>query len=247
MSCKLVIIGAGGLGVEAAWAAAEMSRIAGQSGTELWNIAGFADDDATKAGTLVSGYPVIGSLSQVAEILGHDVFYHCAIGSNAVRQKLVTEAEALGWTAATVIHPSASIAENTTIGEGTYVAAGVCICPTAKLGKHVIVNMHASIAHDTLVKDYAQLCPGVRVSGFCQIGEHAFLGSNASVAPKKTVGAFAKVAAGSAVLRNVKPNSIVVGVPAEPFACATEPTQQQAPLPEPAPRQRILLSVSTLR
>lgn len=131
MPAALVIIGAGGFGAEAAWVAEDMNHAAALAGREQpWAILGYADSDPDKRDQVLYGYRVLGSPEQVAsEVKDTPVWFHCAIGKNALREKLVRRVLPWGWKAATLVHPSVIIARNVEIGEGSYIGAGTIVCP----------------------------------------------------------------------------------------------------------------------
>jgi sugar O-acyltransferase (sialic acid O-acetyltransferase NeuD family) len=214
---KLLIVGAGGLGTEYAWVAEEMNHAALRTagGAAVWEILGFTDDDPGKKGTHLAGYLVHGTVQQAFEKFGkNQVAYVVAIGNNKARRNAAQAAEALGWTAGTLIHPSAIVAGSARVGPGSYLGPGTVVCPNASLGKHVIINTHVSVGHDSVIEDFAQICPGVRVSGGCRVGAHGFVGSNASLAPGVLVGESAVVGANSLAIRKVAPGTTVLGCPA---------------------------------
>jgi len=208
----LVIIGAGGHGLEVMWVAARMSLdpIFG-----CWNVLGFVDDRPALRGKVIEGVPVLGSVQEfLANYRGRPWYFHCAIGSNVQRHKLAEQFEAEGFLAATIMDPMTVISPRAVLGPGTYVAPRCYVGPYAKVGRHVLVNVGSSIGHHAVVGDYVQACPGARINGHCVIEKMAFIGSNAVVHPGKKVGHDATVAAGSFVVRDVAPGTLVVGVPA---------------------------------
>ena len=86
---RLVIIGAGGFGREAAWIIGRMSRAV--PGLE---IAGFCDDAADKQKGLIGAYPLLGRTEEAAA-RGVELFF-CAIGTNRARQAAFASAIAAG-------------------------------------------------------------------------------------------------------------------------------------------------------
>jgi sugar O-acyltransferase (sialic acid O-acetyltransferase NeuD family) len=212
----LVIVGAGGLGTEFGWVAEAMNVAADRDGAARpWQILGYADDASEKRGKCLGRYLVHGTIQETAEkFAGQDVAFAVAVGDNYTREKLVHAAEIAGWCAATLVHPSVILADDASIGAGTYIAPGCVVCPRAQVGNHVIVNTHVSIGHDSVLEDYAQICPGARISGGCRIGKQGFLGSNASLTPGVAVGCDAVVGANSHAVRTVPPGVTVVGCPA---------------------------------
>jgi sugar O-acyltransferase (sialic acid O-acetyltransferase NeuD family) len=208
----LLIVGAGGFGAEAAWVAEDMNA-AGLS--PPWNILGYIDDNPAKTGVQSYAYRVLGSPEQVGDSLGHEkIWYFCAIGDNAARRRMAARLSALGWRTATLIHPSAVRAKNAVIGEGTYIGALSIVSPNCTIGRHVIVNQRASIGHDAWIGDFCNICPGGQVNGFCRLERGSLLGSNASLYQGVSVGENAVVGANSLAIRNVAPDTSVLGVPA---------------------------------
>jgi len=209
----LVIVGAGGYGLEVLWVAARITQE--RAGTGGWNVLGFVDDRASLRGTMIEGLPVLGSVTDFFESHAEwPVHFHCAVGNNFQRQKLAAVFEGRGLKPATLVDPMATVSPRATIAPGAFVAPRVYIGPAARIGRHAILNVSSSIGHHCSIGDFAQICPGARVSGHCTIGRLAFLGSNAVVHPGKRVGESATVSAASFVVRNVRPNTLVIGVPA---------------------------------
>jgi sugar O-acyltransferase (sialic acid O-acetyltransferase NeuD family) len=203
---KLVVFGAGGFGQEAVWLAEAMND-AGQP-DERWEILGYLDDDSAKQGRSYYGYPVL------PDPEARDLWYHCAVGSNAAREKVVARLDQRGWKAATLIHPSVIRAREVLVGEGCYIGPGSILSPVAKIGRHVLINQRVSVGHDAVIGDFAQLCPGAQINGRCQIERLALVGSNASIHQGKRVGEAAVVGSNSQVITNVEARTSVGGVPA---------------------------------
>jgi sugar O-acyltransferase (sialic acid O-acetyltransferase NeuD family) len=208
----LVIIGAGGHGMEVLWVAARMSL---EPVFGSWNVLGFVDDRPSLRGRVVEGLPVLGSVQEFLEShRGRPLYFHCAIGSNAQRQRLAELFEREGFQPATIMDPMTVVSPRAKIGPGSYVAPRCYIGPLAQIGRYVLVNVGASVGHHSVMGDYSQACPGVRVNGHCVVEKLAFLGSNSVVHPGKRVAENTTVAACSFVVRDTQPNTLVVGVPA---------------------------------
>lgn len=211
-SRKLIIVGAGGLGLEALWVAQSMN--ADSASGERWDILGFADDSPKLQGKEHYGYRVICRSAEVPERFSEEIFFCCAIGVNRTRKKTAEFLEASGKRAATLKHPSALIGTGAEIGPGTYVCGNAFIGPWAKVGRHVVLNVGSCVGHQSAVGDFAQVCPGAKVLGNCRLGELAFIGSNASIHPGKIVGEGVTVAANSFVANDIEPWTTVIGTPA---------------------------------
>jgi sugar O-acyltransferase (sialic acid O-acetyltransferase NeuD family) len=212
----LVIIGAGGFGAIAAWAADDINAAAIQGNhLALWDVVGYADCDSTKQGTCHAGRAVLGTIEDVArDSDGRELWFFCAIGDNDSRAKMVRRAEKFGWKPATLVHPSAVLASSAEIGPGTYVGPAAVISFNAKIGAHVIIDVHVSVGHDAVVKDFSAVFPGARITGRCRLGEHSMVGSNATLLPGTIVGNHAVVGAGSLAHGSVEPDTTIFGIPA---------------------------------
>lgn len=194
---KIVIVGAGGFGLEVAWV---IERINGVKAT--FELVGFCDDAPGKQSGALGGYPLLGRLDGVVEKLEATGFF-CAIGNNHVRQEVLAQGRRLGLEPVSILDPEAVIAADVEIGKGSYVGIRSVVSVGTTLGEGVLVNHQVCVGHDVKVGDFAQLCPGVCVSGGCEIGEGALLGTLAGTIPLKRVGAWATVGAGVMALRDV--------------------------------------------
>jgi acetyltransferase-like isoleucine patch superfamily enzyme len=86
----------------------------------------------------------------------------------------------------TLIHPTASIGSEVTIGEGSVLLAGCVVTHAATIGKHVAMMPHVVVTHDDEVGDYAILGAGAKLGGGVKVGEGAYIGSSASVPTNET-------------------------------------------------------------
>ncbi len=208
----LIIIGAGGAGLEALAVARRMLE---RDEDLPWYIAGFVADDKGHVGELIEGTPRLGRVREfLAEMTPEKHVFHCAIGDNKARRNLSRLFEEHGIEPLSLIDPQSVIASSAVIGAGCYVAPAVFVGPQATVGKHVLINAGAGIGHHCVIENYAQLCPGSRVSGNAVLGEASFIGSNAVVAPRVTIGDSAIVGGASLAATNIAAHSTAVGIPA---------------------------------
>jgi len=123
---------------------------------------------------------------------------------------------AKGLKPVTLIHPSAVIAGDAQIGEGSQIMAGVVIGPRARIGKQCIVNTRAGIDHETVLEDGAEISPGATLCGLIRVGTCSWIAAGATVLPMVRIGENAVVGAGSVVNKDVPAGTTVVGIPARP-------------------------------
>ena len=116
----------------------------------------------------------------------------------------------------TVVHQSAQIAANATVGHGCQFMAGAIVNPEARIGNQCIINTKASVDHECLLADGVEIAPGATLCGLVVLGTNAWIGAGATVLPRVHVGEDSIVGAGAVVTRDVPAGVTVVGVPAKP-------------------------------
>jgi len=133
-----------------------------------------------------------------------------AIGNNHIRKRIATQIEANYLSA---IHPSAILAFDVVIGEGTVVMAGAIINSSVNIGKHCIVNTGAVVEHDCVLGDYVHVSPNTSLAGNVKVGEGSHIGIGACVIQGVQVGKWVTVGAGAVVLNDVPDYAVLVGNP----------------------------------
>ncbi len=87
-----------------------------------------------------------------------------------------------------------------------------------KIGNHVAITQNVRFhTHDGGTWVFRQEMPDLRVFGPIIIEDNCLIGENVHILPNITIGENSIVAAGSVVIADVPPNSIVMGVPARRF------------------------------
>ncbi|HEX9631365.1 MAG TPA: acetyltransferase [Gemmatimonadales bacterium] len=173
-------------------------------------VAGIVDDAPATHGTTILGVPVLGPVSLLRDRPG--VRAIAAIGDNAVRKRLVDSLPQVEWVSA--IHPAAVVAPEVTIGPGAMVFAGAVLQPRVTLASHAVVNTGATVDHDCKLAAFAHAGPGAHLSGSTVLDEGAFLGTGSATFQGVRIGAWTTVGVGAAVVRDLPPGVIAVGVPA---------------------------------
>ena len=167
------------------------------------------DDDEHHPATLLDA-PVTHPLSVLPDDESQLAFI--AIGSNEARQRVAARFRQVRW--ATLIHPTAWVAPDVTIGQGSVVMGGVVIQPGAHIGKHVIINTCASVDHDCRLDDFVHVAPGGRLAGNVHLAEGVFAGVNCAFVPGTRVGRWSVVGAGATVVHPLGDFVTAVGTPA---------------------------------
>ena len=169
----------------------------------------FVDDNATGE---CMGVPIIGTTSDINELNDGNTDFVIAIGNNATRKQIVKK-YSVNWV--TLIHPSAQIATNVTIGEGTVVMAGAIVNPCTTIGEHCIINTGAIVEHDNVIEDYAHISPNAALGGTVRVGALSHIGIGATVKNNTDICGGCVIAAGAVVIRDITESGTYVGVPAK--------------------------------
>ena len=207
-SIAIVLVGAGGLGREVLNYVLEAIR-----SSPHMRVKGFLDDNPSALRPDRCEFPILGSILDYP-IEPQDRFV-MAIGDCATRAELTRKLEARSARFVTIIHPTAYVAPNATVGNGCIVGPFSGIGSDARVGDHVLLAWYSSLAHDSISQSFAVLSPYSTANGSAILEEGVFLGTHAVIHPRIRVGAWSKVGSGSVVHRDVPPNCLAVGNPAK--------------------------------
>jgi sugar O-acyltransferase (sialic acid O-acetyltransferase NeuD family) len=214
MTASIVVVGAGGFGREALDVLSAINR----SSTEtVFAIVGVVDANPSEInmGRLrARGIRYLGTEKEWLSLGRTDTKFVIGIGDPRTRLDIAGRWASAGYSAATLVHPSAGIGDETIVGPGSVVCAGVQISTNVSMGTHVHVNANATIGHDSVLEDFVSLNPGAIVSGDVRVRRCSLVGAGAVVLQGLDVGAFATVGAAACVVHDVAGDSIVKGVPA---------------------------------
>jgi len=206
---KLILVGAGGLGLELAAYARDVIAVAPPRRSP-WEIAGFLDD--TKApDTLHAGLPVLGSIDAPID---SEALYLIAVGAPEGRAALAAKMTEKGARFARLIHPAAYFAPTAHVSAGCLLAPFAFAGPESVLDDHAMLNIYASAAHESRIGACAVLSPYAGTQARAKVEAGAFLGAHAIATYGVTVGARAKVAAGSVVYQDIPEGCFALGNPA---------------------------------
>lgn len=137
---------------------------------------------------------------------------HLAIGHCKTREILAGQIIRANFFS--VVHPRASIAQTSIVGNGSFLAANSVIAPNANVGIHCVINHGAIIDHDCCVGDFSHVAPGVLLGGGVRVGRGVLVGAGSVILPGMVVGDYAVIGAGSIVVGNIDSSAVVAGNPA---------------------------------
>lgn len=171
-------------------------------------------DDKHPELTECGRWPVVGDSSHIEAIAKGPAHFFVAIGTNATRQRVSEKIQSAGGQLVSLIHPTAVIGTDVTIGEGSLILANVVVNAFSSVGKGCILNTACSVDHDGVIANYVHIAPGSRLAGEVSVGERTFIGIGSAVIQQIQIGADVTVGAGSAVIHHIAASSVVVGSPA---------------------------------
>lgn len=207
----LVIVGCGGHGRELY----DVVRAINLGGLR-WRVRGFVDDAPHHPERLERlGAELLGPVEVLTR---YGTTYALGIGTGTTRRIIVDRLDDSDATAATVVHPGASIGSDVVFDTGVVVFDRCVITTNVRIGAHTHLNVGCVVQHDSRIGSFVQFSPGVYVNGDCTVADDVFLGTGAVVTRGCTVGEGARVGAGAVVLDDVEPGTTVVGAPARPVA-----------------------------
>lgn len=205
---NLVIVAAGGCGREVLQWAKDINKESFK-----WNIKGFIDDNLEALDNLICEEKILSTIDDY-EIDPDDEFV-CCIGNSKVRKMVVEKLKSRGAVFATLIHPSAVIADTSTLGEGVIIYPFALISDNAVIGDQCIINMYSSIAHDSVLGEYCTISAHCDVTGMCRLGDRVFMGTTSNMAPGSRINDDVYICAGSTVMGRVRAGNKVLGNPAK--------------------------------
>lgn len=133
---------------------------------------------------------------------------HSQMGN--VRKKLFEKCKSMGYQFATFIHPTAVIAGNAEIGEGTIILEKSLIQPFCKIGKANLLWDDVCIAHNSVLGDYNTLSGTAGVSGNVTIGNNCYIGKHSMIFDKIKIADYTLVGAGAYAKYNTNPYDVIV-------------------------------------
>ncbi len=184
---------------------------------EKYQIVGIVDLVLSK-GSLFQGYSILGNDDELEQIMNKhpQSKFFVAIGDNWIRNLVVQKIKSNVPSAefVTAIHPTAVLASDVQIGQGSVIMPGVIINSGTKIGDFTIVNTRANIDHDCKIADFSSIAPNAGLGGEVTVGEFSVVAMGCIVRNNIVIGQHTILGAGSLVLKSFGDNMVVYGNPA---------------------------------
>lgn len=158
-------------------------------------------------------YPRLGGDVQLEEIFQGGITNAAVgvgyMGNSSLREKLWKQLKQIGFFLPVICDPSAVLAEDARIGEGSFIGKGSIVNANATVGKMCIINTGAIIEHDCEVEDFSHISVGSVLCGDVKVGAASFVGANATVIQGVRIGRNCTIGAGTTIRKNLRDNYMV--------------------------------------
>lgn len=173
---------------------------------KLYTVIGYFDNNLSN-GTIVNGYPVLGSDNDIISLYKSKEFdaVFIAIGylNFTAREKLYQLVKGI-IPLASIISPLAQIDETAVIGEGVMISDGAIIHSNAIVEDNAAITLHSIVNHGCRVGCHSFLSTRVTLAGNVTIGKRCFIGVGVIISDGITVCDDVWLSPGAIVVKNLK-------------------------------------------
>ena len=180
---------------------------------KTYNFLGFLEEDITKIGTEILGYPVLGN-----DDLLLDELSHCSVINNVmhttrvheiITDKIINKYKINDFP--NLVHPDVDL-RGVKIGSGNIIYRNNSFGPNTRLGSFNIFYF-ATIGHETTLGDYNLIAKST-IGARCRIGSFNLLGNSTTLSNNVKLGDDNEVGVGSVVMKNYQNGHHLLGYPA---------------------------------
>lgn len=214
MKQKVIIIGGVGSGTVVAQSIVD----ANLRGSNSLVLEGFMSHDK-EPGEFIEGIPVFASQSaqNVSELFKKGYKFIFVLHRSDEGEKFIELFNQLHLSKemlATFIHPTAYIAPNVRIGEGSVIMPYAMISSHAEIGLNTLIMTGATIGHNTKLGEFNHIASQAVVGAFINTGIGSHIGLNSTIREYISIGDFSTIGMGAVLTKNVGKKEIWAGNPA---------------------------------
>ncbi len=172
----------------------------------IYEIAGYVINECEKK-TSCDHYPIIGNDTDLERIFQSGIKNAALgigfLGKSDLRERVWGILKKIGFMLPVICDPSAILAQNVQIEEGSFIGKRAVVNTNAYIGKMCIINTGAIIEHDCKVEDFSHISVGSVLCGNVQVGKSVLVGANATVIQGITIGDHCIIGAGTTVRKKI--------------------------------------------
>lgn len=161
------------------------------------------------------GYKVLGNDEMLRELYQDGIrnaFVTIGyMGNSKVRNRIYETLKEIGFQLPTIIDPSAIVADDVIIGEGTFIGKNAILNSEVKIGKMCIINTGAILEHEVVVSDYCHISVGSILCGQARVEKEAFVGAGSIVIQGKQIGTKSIIGAGAIIVKDILEETLAYG------------------------------------
>lgn len=179
-----------------------------QTNSNLYKVIGFISDEENVFGRITPPAPVLGRITDWE--VDDSVKLVMGLRTPKKKEAAVSILKSKGAVFETLIAPWTLLPFEFEVGEGCIIGNYSCKYKS-KFGN--FVTLDTVMCETVEVGDYSTLLPFVNLTN-SKVGKGVYIGSHSVVMMDKTVGDESYIFPGSIVVKNLKPGSVVGGIPA---------------------------------
>ena len=134
------------------------------------------------------------------------------LGESSIRDIAVRKAKEIGFEFPVISDPSATVALDVTVGEGSFIGKNAVVNAESKVGRYCIINTGAIIEHECIVDDYSHVSVGTILCGKVSVGHHTMVGAGTTIIQCRKIGSNCLIGANSTVLTDIGDNMRMYGI-----------------------------------
>lgn len=183
-----------------------------------YKVGGLYHFNDERTGEYIHGYPVIDSninLFKKESLQGLN--FAISVGNNKIRSELANQIREKGGNVPTLIHPTAVVSRFSKISQGVVAHVYSVIQADAVVGQDTVISYNASVSHTSTIGQSCYLACNSNIGAYIDIQDNVLVGQSAAVVSGKLtyIGHNSVIGAGSIVIQDVEPFSVVAGNPAK--------------------------------
>lgn len=207
-----------GVGVHAAEMAEIVERV--DTAKPTWRLLGFIAPEKKHVGEQQNGYPILGAIDQLPEYPDACLVpaYGWPQSPTLPRVRLIT-----------LVDPTAFVSRTAAIGAGCVLYPHCFVGLHATIGDYVFCLSSSVINHDVVLEDQVTVASGVSLAGSVHVEADCYLGQACTIRESVRIGRGSLIGMGAVVVKDVPPNSVIVGNPGRRLRDRTRTAPDRSP------------------